>query len=169
MHLGSGATNNQKLFLEHHKGPGVHHIAFNTFDIVRTISRLEEAGVIFVPQPPATYYEDMQNQFSKFDHPVFVPSMKEHGILVDIEKGQGLIERIKNNEKYILQKFCRPLVENSGETVFVEVIERRGGAKAFGAGNVAALWKALVRQLERDNINNKAKKSSFSDRETVAR
>lgn len=53
-----------------------------------------------------------------------------------------------NSFRYLMQVFSHPLFDR--DTFFLEIIQRCG-ANGFGAGNIAALWKALEIHFRRNN------------------
>jgi 4-hydroxyphenylpyruvate dioxygenase len=117
-------------FLVSYQGPGVHHIATATDDIVMTVRTLRDNGVSFA-KTPSTYYEDLSERVgtiaADLDH------LRELNILVD-----------RDESGYLMQIFCNYL--QTRPTLFFEIIQRMG-AHGFGSGNIKALFKALERQL----------------------
>jgi 4-hydroxyphenylpyruvate dioxygenase len=111
-------------------GPGVHHIALHSSDIVATVGAMRERGVKFVTIAPERYDEivapipGVREPFAK---------LREHSILVD-EDAPG----------YLLQIFTAPLHDRP--TTFFEIIQRADGARGFGGKNVGA----LIESVERD-------------------
>lgn len=51
-----------------------------------------------------------------------------------------------NKDKYLLQVFTQPIFDKN--TVFLELIQRVGGVKGFGSGNIKALWNAVQTQMD---------------------
>ena len=49
-------------YLHAYHGEGIQHIACGCRDIYATIERLRRAGVAFMPSPPATYYEKVEER-----------------------------------------------------------------------------------------------------------
>ena len=121
-------------------GPGIHHIAFATEDIVKTVKMLTKRGVEMVRFPPS-YYELLRSdpEFEHFD----IDEIEEQGILID-----------KDGESYLLQKFMKPY----GDRPFFiyEIVQRVNGYHGFAIKNINTLKKAeerelmKVRQLEPD-------------------
>ena len=131
-------------FLQDHGGPGVQHLGLTAAGpLAPTILRLRGAGHVF-RSPPPTYYrlEDKQRQIRAIgqDPEIF----RELGILIDPEPGQ---EEDQELTDYILQIFTLPLF--SENTFFLEVIQRSGACRGFGAGNIRALAESIV-MLERE-------------------
>ena len=123
-------------YLEFYRGPGVQHIAMETGDIIRTVTRLRKNGVEFLAVP-ATYYDSVPARVGHIDEDI--APLKELGILVD-----------RDDEGYLLQIFTKPVEDRP--TVFFEIIQRKG-AKSFGAGNFKALFESIEReQAKRGNL-----------------
>jgi len=80
--------------------------------------------------------------------------LKDNHILLDseiFENTSDLSEEDKTEIKdYLLQVFTQPIFDRN--TVFLELIQRVGNARGFGAGNIKALWNAV--QLELDKLEN---------------
>jgi 4-hydroxyphenylpyruvate dioxygenase len=116
-------------YLEFYRGPGVQHIAMETGDIIKTVTRLRKNGVEFLGVP-ATYYDSVPARVGHIDEDI--APLKELGILVD-----------RDDEGYLLQIFTKPVEDRP--TVFFEIIQRKG-ARSFGAGNFKALFEAIERE-----------------------
>ncbi len=116
-------------YLEFYRGPGVQHMALETNDIVKTVTKLRKNGVEFL-RVPATYYDTVLDRVGHIDEDI--APLKELGILVD-----------RDDEGYLLQIFTKPVQDRP--TVFFEIIQRKG-AKSFGAGNFKALFEAIERE-----------------------
>ncbi|HET7632916.1 MAG TPA: 4-hydroxyphenylpyruvate dioxygenase [Gemmatimonadaceae bacterium] len=116
-------------YLEFYRGPGVQHIALETGDIVKTVTRLRRNGVEFLAVPGA-YYDTVLDRVGHIDEDL--APLKELGILVD-----------RDDEGYLLQIFTKPVQDRP--TVFFEIIQRKG-AISFGAGNFKALFEAIERE-----------------------
>jgi len=118
-------------------GPGVHHVALHSNDIVGTVAAMRERGVRFVTIAPERYDEliapipGVREPFAK---------LREHSILVD-EDAPG----------YLLQIFTAPLHDRP--TTFFEIIQRADGARGFGGKNVGA----LIESVERDQAARAAR------------
>ena len=124
-----------QIYLRHHGGPGVQHVAFYTKDITTDANTWMDNGVNFI-RPPVAYYREIQDTLRKLeDRDVMVTSLQEAGILVDCEKREG-----EEEEGYLYQVFTEPVFDS--RTFFFELIQR-DNARGFGAGNVRALWRAL--------------------------
>ncbi|UOB81915.1 4-hydroxyphenylpyruvate dioxygenase (plasmid) [Bacillus sp. ZJS3] len=122
-------------FLTFNNGPGVHHIAFLTDDIIKSVKTLKENGFNFL-HTPSEYYELLQDRVGEIDEPI--DKLKEHSILVD-----------RDDEGYLLQIFGHPMHDRP--TLFFEIIQRKG-SKGFGKANVRALNESAAReQAKRGN------------------
>ena len=119
-------------YLAAYNGPGVHHIAAATEDIVRTVRTMRDHGIAFA-KTPSTYYEDLLERVG--DISADLDHLRELNILVD-----------RDESGYLMQIFCSHL--QARPTLFFELIQRMG-AHGFGSGNIKALFKALERQLAR--------------------
>ena len=123
-------------FLEYNNGPGIQHVALSTHNIIKTVTRLKQAGVEFLHIPQA-YYENLKARVGAINEPL--DQLAALGILVD-----------RDQDGYLLQIFTHPLQDRP--TLFFEVIERHG-AQGFGEGNFKALFEAIEReQAERGNL-----------------
>jgi len=126
---GSGPRSPIDEYLVSFGGPGVHHVALHSDDIVGTVAAMRERGVRFVTIAPERYEEivapvpGVREPFAK---------LREHSILVD-EDAPG----------YLLQIFTAPLHDRP--TTFFEIIQRADGARGFGGKNVGALIEAVER------------------------
>jgi 4-hydroxyphenylpyruvate dioxygenase len=127
---GSGPRSPIDEYLTTFGGPGVHHVALHSNDIVGTVRAMRERGVKFVTISPERYDEliapipGVREAFA---------DLREHSILVD-EDAPG----------YLLQIFTAPLHDRP--TTFFEIIQRQDGARGFGGKNVGA----LIESVERD-------------------
>lgn len=106
-------------------GPGIHHLAFTTHDIIAATKALEEKAIEFVSFPPA-YYDLLRNneELSGFD----IDTLQELNILVD-----------KEDDSYLLQKFIKPI----GDRPFFnyEMVQRVNGYDGFALKNINVLAK----------------------------
>src|SRR5436305_347616 len=69
-------------YLEFNHGPGVQHIAMQSEDIVGTVTKLKERGVLFLDTPDA-YYEEVEGRAGSqelhvSEYEQFVPAAKAH-------------------------------------------------------------------------------------------
>ncbi|MGH7617930.1 MAG: VOC family protein, partial [Gemmatimonadaceae bacterium] len=135
----AGQTGNSQIdeYLAYHRGAGAQHVAFATADIASAIETATAHGIRFL-SIPETYYEDLETRVPDLDareRSRFAAT----GVLIDRED-HGLL----------LQSFSEPI--HHRPTMFLELIERRGGARGFGGKNIQALFEAV----ERDRMRREA-------------
>jgi 4-hydroxyphenylpyruvate dioxygenase len=116
-------------YLEFNHGPGVQHIAMQSDDIVGTVAKLKERGVLFLDTPDA-YYEEVEARVGEISEDY--ADLKRLKILAD-----------RDEDGYLLQIFTKTAQDRP--TVFFEVIERHG-ATTFGEGNFKALFESIERE-----------------------
>lgn len=116
-------------FLAENDGPGVHHLAFATIDIVKTATTLRARGVGTLPVP-GEYYSRARARLGDLDLPW--DALEDLGILVD-----------RDDDGVLLQAFTDPIGDRP--TLYFEIIERVG-ATGFGTENIRALYQAVARQ-----------------------
>lgn len=116
-------------FLRDHGGAGVQHVAFAVDDIVTAIDAIASRGVEFLPTP-ATYYQLLPERLELHRHSV--EELRRLNILVD-----------EDHDGQLFQIFARST--HPRDTFFLELIERLG-ARTFGSGNIAALYRAVELQ-----------------------
>jgi len=116
-------------YLEFNAGPGVQHVALATDDIVGTVERLRELGMIFL-STPESYYEDAPGRVGEI--------LQDWD---DLRRLRILVDR--DDDGYLLQIFTKTAQDRP--TLFFEVIERHG-ARGFGDGNFKALFEAIERE-----------------------
>ena len=116
-------------YLEFNHGPGVQHIAMQSEDIVGTVTKLKEQGVLFLDTPDA-YYEEVEGRVGEITEDY--ADLKRLKILAD-----------RDEDGYLLQIFTKTAQDRP--TVFFEVIERHG-ATTFGEGNFKALFESIERE-----------------------
>lgn len=121
-------------FLMQFNGEGIQHVAFLTDDLIATWDALKALGLPFMPAPPATYYEMLDERVP--DHGEPVDELKARGILLDGSTEDG-------ERRLLLQIFSATLLG----PVFFEFIQRKGDS-GFGEGN----FKALFESIERDQL-----------------
>lgn len=136
-------------FVEYHDGPGIQHIAFQTKDILQTVSCMQARGVEFLAVP-SVYYENLRvclkikancsnNRGTAWSLKESLDALQMYNILVDFD-----------DQGYLLQIFTTPLSDRP--TVFIEIIQREGH-DGFGAGNFKALFEAIEQeQRKRGNL-----------------
>lgn len=119
-------------YIDYYHTPGVQHIALATDDIVKTISRMKNAGVEFL-YVPDTYYEELLSRVGDIDEDI--EELAKLGILVD-----------RDDQGYLLQLFTKPVEDRP--TLFFEIIQRKG-AISFGKGNFKALFVSIEEEQRR--------------------
>lgn len=130
-------------FLRRFNGEGIQHIAFICDDLVAVCDRLKRSGVPFMPAPPETYYEMLDERLP--GHGQDVNALKRRGILLDGTSAGGV-------PRLLLQIFAEPTVG----PVFFEFIERQGD-EGFGEGNFTALFESIERDQLRRGVLNPAR------------
>jgi 4-hydroxyphenylpyruvate dioxygenase len=116
-------------YLEFNDGPGSQHIAMTTANIVETVEKLQQRGVIFLSTPD-TYYLETPDRVGEIDESW--DDLRRLRILAD-----------RDDDGYLLQIFTKTAQDRP--TLFFEVIERHG-ARGFGDGNFKALFEAIERE-----------------------
>jgi len=118
-------------YLDFYEGEGVQHIAVATKNIIETVTKLRERGMLFL-EVPDSYYESLTERVGEIEEEL--DTLRKLRILVD-----------RDDEGYLLQLFSKPV--QSRPTLFFEIIQRKG-ATSFGKGNFKALFEALEREQE---------------------
>ncbi len=121
-------------FLMAYNGEGIQHIAFACDDLPTCYDRLKKAGLSFMPAPPNTYYEMLEERLPGHGEPT--DELQARGILLDGTTEGG-------EPRLLLQIFSANLLG----PVFFEFIQRKED-EGFGEGN----FKALFESIERDQI-----------------
>ncbi len=103
-------------FVSAFSGAGVHHAAFATDDIVRTLGRLRQAGAQMLPIP-ANYYDDLQAKWDIDD--AMLNGLRQLNLLYD---------RDDNGD------FLHAYTGTFEDRFFFEIVQRHG-YKGFGAVN----------------------------------
>lgn len=119
-------------------GPGIHHLAFATDDLVDTVKQLKARGVDFI-RFPRSYYQLLRDneEMKGFD----IDALEQEGILID-----------KEDDTYLLQKFIKPISDRP--FFFYEIVQRVNGYNGFALKNINVLKKAEemeVMDLTRSN------------------
>jgi 4-hydroxyphenylpyruvate dioxygenase len=123
-------------YLHSYKGEGIQHLACGCHDIYATIEALRDRGLAFMPSPPGTYYERVDERVPGHGEPL--DRLQRNGILLD---GEGTSEGRKT--KVLLQIFSA----NAVGPIFFEFIQRKGD-EGFGFGN----FRALFLSIEEDQV-----------------
>lgn len=118
-------------YLEEYRGAGVQHIAFLTYDIIRTLEHLKKSKIETL-DIDEEYYAEVFNR---------VPNVLESK--TKIKELQVLVDG--DDKGYLLQIFTKNLVG----PIFLEIIQRNNFL-SFGEGNFGALFRSIERdQLKR--------------------
>jgi 4-hydroxyphenylpyruvate dioxygenase len=126
-------------YLREYKGEGIQHIAFSCDNLIECWDRLKKAGVKFMPAPPSTYYDMLEERLPGHGEPA--DELRQRGILLDGTTEGG-------EPRLLLQIFS----EKAVGPVFFEFIQRKQD-EGFGEGNFEALFKSIeADQLARGAI-----------------
>ena len=123
-------------YLHQYKGEGIQHVALGCRDIYATVEHLRADGLGFMPAPPATYYERVNERVP--GHGEDLARLQRTGILID---GEGLVS--SGETHLLLQVFSANVL---GPICF-EFIQRKGD-DGFGEGN----FRALFLSIEEDQV-----------------
>ena len=123
-------------YLKDYKGEGIQHVACGCRDIYETVATLRARGLEFMPAPPDTYYDKVDQRLPNHGEPV--ERLRDLGLLID---GEGVVEG--GQTKVLLQIFSKNVIG----PIFFEFIQRKGD-EGFGEGN----FKALFESIEEDQI-----------------
>jgi 4-hydroxyphenylpyruvate dioxygenase len=115
-------------FVSAYAGAGVHHIAFSTADVARTVEKMEELGAPILPIPE-NYYDDLAARWGLDD-----------SALAGLQRDNLLYDRAEQGE------FRHAYTDAFEERFFFEAVERSGGYPGFGAINAAVRAAAQVRR-----------------------
>jgi 4-hydroxyphenylpyruvate dioxygenase len=128
-------------YLHAYKGEGIQHMACGCRDVYATVESLRARGLNFMPSPPATYYERVDERVP--GHGEDVARLKRNGILIDGEGAIALGATEGSMTKVLLQIFSA----NAIGPIFFEFIQRKGD-EGFGEGN----FRALFVSIEEDQV-----------------
>jgi len=132
----AGDSGQIEEYLNIYRGEGIQHIACGVTDIYKTIEGLRAKGLPFMPSPPSTYFEKIDERLP--GHGENIARLETNGILID---GEGVVDG--GLTKVLLQIFSA----NAIGPIFFEFIQRKGD-DGFGEGN----FKALFESIEEDQI-----------------
>lgn len=142
---GAGGGGQIEEYLRAYNGEGIQHIAFACDDLYATWDKLTVLGNPFVPAPPATYYEMLEERLPGHGEPV--PELRSRGLLLDGSTHAG-------DRRLLLQIFGQPRIG----PVFFEFIQRKKD-EGFGEGNFTALFKSMeLDQIRRGTLSVDAEK-----------
>ncbi|WP_304620827.1 4-hydroxyphenylpyruvate dioxygenase [Paracoccus sediminilitoris] len=136
--INESADDNSQIeeYLREYKGEGIQHIAIASDDIYGGTDRIADAGMDFMPGPPATYYEMSRARVKGHEEPL--DRMQNRGILID---GEGVVGG--GQTRILLQIFSKTVIG----PIFFEFIQRKGD-DGFGEGN----FRALFESIEEDQV-----------------
>jgi len=127
-------------YLRAYNGEGIQHIAFACDDLYATWDKLTALGNPFVPAPPDTYYEMLEERLPGHGEPV--RELQSRGLLLDGSVNAG-------DPRLLLQIFGQPRIG----PVFFEFIQRKKD-EGFGEGNFTALFKSMeLDQIRRGTLS----------------
>ncbi len=141
--INESADDNSQIeeYLHSYKGEGIQHLACGCRDIFETIESLRAAGLPFMPSPPPTYYERVEERVPGHGEPL--DRLQRNGILLDGEGAVAVGADEGKMTKVLLQIFSA----NAIGPIFFEFIQRKGD-EGFGHGN----FRALFLSIEEDQI-----------------
>jgi 4-hydroxyphenylpyruvate dioxygenase len=128
-------------YLHQYKGEGIQHMACGCHDIYATVEALRARGLAFMPSPPVTYYEKVDERVP--GHGEDLARLQKNGILLDGEGAIALGAKEGTMTKVLLQIFSA----NAIGPIFFEFIQRKGD-EGFGEGN----FRALFVSIEEDQV-----------------
>jgi 4-hydroxyphenylpyruvate dioxygenase len=128
-------------YLHAYKGEGIQHMACGCHDVYATVEALRARGLAFMPSPPATYYERIDERVP--GHGEDLGRLQKNGLLLDGEGAIALGAREGAMTKVLLQIFSA----NAIGPIFFEFIQRKGD-EGFGEGN----FRALFVSIEEDQV-----------------
>lgn len=128
-------------YLHQYKGEGIQHMACGCRDIYATVEALRARGLAFMPSPPVTYYEKVDERVP--GHGEDLARLQKNGILLDGEGAIALGAKEGAMTKVLLQIFSA----NAIGPIFFEFIQRKGD-EGFGEGN----FRALFVSIEEDQV-----------------
>lgn len=136
--INESADENSQIeeYLHAYNGEGIQHMACGCRDIYDTVEKLRAFGLEFMPSPPPTYYERVDQRVP--GHGEDLARLRKNGILID---GEGAIAAGEKEGK--LTKVLLQLVStNAIGSIFFEFIQRKGH-EGFGEGNFRALFVSI--------------------------
>ena len=137
-------------YLHQYKGEGIQHMACGCHDVYETVERLRARGLPFMPSPPDTYYERVDDRVP--GHGEDLARLRENGILLDGEGAVAVGAKEGSMTKVLLQIFSA----NAIGPIFFEFIQRKGD-EGFGEGNFRALFVSIEEdQLRRGVLQRTA-------------
>jgi 4-hydroxyphenylpyruvate dioxygenase len=129
----NGADNSRTLagrFIAESFGSGVQHLALATDDIFATAKTLRDSGFAALPISP-NYYDDVEARFGL--EPDLADRLRVENILYD-----------RDESGEFFQLYAPPF----GEGLLIEMVERRGPYRGYGAANAPFRIAAQKRHLQ---------------------
>lgn len=114
------------IYLKYNKGSGVHHIAFETDDIIDAVQYYEE-NFGELRKAPQTYYSELKQSFPELEQRI--NKVSPYGIMLE-----------QDNKGVLFQIFTKPVA--SRPTLFLEFVQR-DKCEGFGTVNIKALYETL--------------------------
>jgi 4-hydroxyphenylpyruvate dioxygenase len=134
-------------YLHQYKGEGIQHMACGCHDIYQTVESLRARGLPFMPAPPATYYEKVNERVPGNGEDI--ARLAKNGILLDGEGAVAVGAKEGRMTKVLLQIFSA----NAIGPIFFEFIQRKGD-EGFGEGNFRALFVSIEEDQVRRGVLN---------------
>ena len=136
-------------YLHAYGGEGIQHMACGCHDIYATVEALRARGVNFMPSPPPTYYERVNDRVP--GHGEDIARLEKNGILLDGEGAVAVGAKEGTMTKVLLQIFSA----NAIGPIFFEFIQRKGD-EGFGEGNFRALFVSIEEDQLRRGVLTRA-------------
>jgi 4-hydroxyphenylpyruvate dioxygenase len=128
-------------YLNQYKGEGIQHMACGCHNVYETVEKLRARNLPFMPAPPATYYERIDQRVP--GHGEDLARLQRNGLLLDGEGAIAVGAKEGAMTKVLLQIFSA----NAIGPIFFEFIQRKGD-EGFGEGN----FRALFVSIEEDQV-----------------
>lgn len=138
------ATSQIEEFLHAYGGEGIQHIACGCRDVYASVEALRGTGLPFMPAPPATYYQRVEERVP--GHGEDLARLQRNGILID---GSGAAAP-GAPARLLLQIFSATVIG----PIFFEFIQRKGD-DGFGEGNFRALFVSIEEDQVRRGVLHK--------------
>jgi 4-hydroxyphenylpyruvate dioxygenase len=152
--INESADENSQIeeYLHQYKGEGIQHMACGCRNVYETVESLRDRGLQFMPSPPATYYEKVEERVPGSGEDI--ARLQKNGILIDGEGAIALGAKEGTMTKVLLQIFSA----NAIGPIFFEFIQRKGD-EGFGEGNFRALFVSIEEDQVRRGVLKPAKAS----------
>ena len=134
-------------YLHQYKGEGIQHMACGCHDVYETVESLRQRGLTFMPSPPATYYDRVEERVPGNGEDL--ERLRRNGILLDGEGAIALGATHGTMTKVLLQTFSA----NAIGPIFFDFIRRKGD-EGFGEGNFRALFVSIEEDQVRRGVLN---------------